>query len=271
MSVTEQEIKAQVADMQRALEEIDVSRRRAGVTKLVGTVAAILVVVTLVVSFVWNVRSLAERRDEFVQAFQKRIAPMGLTGKFTDLATELGPIVQKEAQKLAKELQENEKARAQLTAMWEEDMLPILKAKAEEVRPDLEKAAESQRKLLIEALQEKLQAKINERLRVLIQEQETDIRTGTGIAEEQIDGILAMLRESSEEAAANVVKRKLKELDDVVNDIVEHQGTILARGGPEEGEDEEKLMPSLLRLIGYNLVAETAEEDEETPEGEEGE
>jgi len=254
MTVGEQEIKGQVAEMRQALQEAAEARRRAGIAKLVGTLVGVTIVVIFVLLYWSLVRSIVQNPDQLRAAINTKIVPLQLGDKFRKVAVDSMPILQENLLKLWKDFGDDPKAKKMVAAMWEEDILPTMRSKVKnDVMPALRRALDDQREKFTEQLQEKLSAKVKDRIGAMAQKSQDTIQEGTDLTEAQLDEILKTLREAGESAAEKAVTSRLDTLQDEIEKLRDHREALLKRGSKEDREDAD-LVQVLLRLVAHKVL-----------------
>ena len=265
MTVSEQDVRNQVAEMRQALQAAAESRRRAGVVKVMGTIAAIIIVVVFVLLF-WNLATGVARNPEAIKkAFEKNIQPLHLQNMASKVAMDMMPVVQKETQKLLDDLKNDQEAIDALKAMWE-DIKPTIEMKVKAAAHDkVQPALEKEGKQLLAELEEKLKEHLNERFLPLVEAAQDQLAERTDLSEEKLGEIVETLKTACEKAAQAVVKEEMEKAWAVIDKIETHHEAILEMDVSGSELDEENLTGILLKLLGYRLISETpdvAEGDE---------
>jgi hypothetical protein len=254
MTVSEQEVKDQIAEMRQALVVAQEARRRAGIIKLVGTVAGIVIVVLFVWLFIKIGLDAKNNVDDYSAAITKRIKTAQVASKVEKIAVGAMPLVQQEGTRLLNELKDDKETWAEAQAFLNEDVLPMLEAKTKnEVFPKVQALAEAQFEGMQEDLMALLEGKFKKRVEEIAQTQATNLELGTGLNEQQIDKILGNLRTCCQDAAWEMMAERGDKVWAKIEEIKKHRDELLERFDAEDVKDVD-LRDVILRILGYQIL-----------------
>lgn len=267
MTVSEQEVKTQLAEARQALTAAQESRRRGGLVRLVGTIAGILIVVLFVWLYVNLFMSLLSRENvqKFKDAVDVQVRPEQLAKSITEAAIGTMPEIQRHTTEMLRDLREDpdtEKAVAELKAWWDEELRPMLLDKLKnDLLPQVEQNFRAQQDPLVQDIRTLAMRKFEEHILQESGHHRGDLKEGTELTEGQLEELEQVLREAGTEAAEKLVVEGTRDLHHTFEKMKEDWEKIVVMG-KEEQEDRKNLRGGmlLLRLAAMELV-ESIDED----------
>ena len=98
MTVTEQDVKGQIADMREAIESTRVSRRMSRIVSIVGVIVGFGIVIAFLLSLWGLAKDVAAQPDAIQQEITKRVEVFGLQRKLTSVVEKVVPVYMKAGQ-----------------------------------------------------------------------------------------------------------------------------------------------------------------------------
>jgi len=259
MSVSTQEVKDQIAEMRAAIETADEARRRAGKTKVIGTILAICIVVMFVWAFFSLVQGLVNKPQSIQEPFLRELEASNFTKSLAEMPVAFIEGAVPHVNEFAEEIWADEQNKKTIQAFLDKQLMPSMRRKFEnDVLPQLGKTGEEQLHILNEDLEKELKNLLADRIGKIAADQKSAL--DAALTPAQVDEIIETLTLTMEAAAEKAVEDQFKIHEESIEGIADAQAEICKY--EVEGVDDVGLRLVILRLIGYGLLApETTEEE----------
>lgn len=259
MSVSQQDVRAQVAAMEQDLADAQRARKRTSRTKFAGSLIVALVIVAFGLQVVNQVKNLhkqlnAPSETNEGQTVAQELFYKRLGGQETvdQTVRQARTIVTTRLRETAEAAQNDPQIRALAKGLWEDVAVPALREEVDKQGPKVMGMVKEAGDEWMKELQATLEAKVQEHLSAAVERHRTQLAEGTELNEERVDEIISKLRETSEAAATEMIAKRVKEMQPEIDAIIEARNQIVSQTPP----DIEDVHPvyALAKLLGYKLI-----------------
>jgi hypothetical protein len=251
MSVSEQEVKSQIAEMREGLQSARASARTGRIVGILGVLVGLGIVAIYVALFISLGKSVVESK-EIPSIVQSRFERLQLDSVISQVIQQAGPAYVKESQELLKDLDLQKVASEQLQALME-DLRPTLEREMERVRPRVEKMLLAQRDKTVAEVESMLEQKLVGRLREIVGQQGSRIATESGLDEETLQQMVANLQEASVLAFKDMLVKRQGDLDDELRRMQKLLEEVPELEDASERDIQKELGLVLIALLKHNL------------------
>ncbi len=252
MSVSEQEVKNQIAAMEEDLDSIRTSARIGSWVRILGVLAGFGIVGLFVWAFISLGMNVYNDMEPALRTEADRIKN-NLTGdpkQFQALAEEVGKAYLEEAKAMVEDMDLQTTAQEEFQA-FVEDVRPIVESEYKRLSPQIEGMLQSQGQLLLDDLQAMVDEALNERLAGILASQQVTLEQAVGT--DDPDEVIQRVRSAAEKAAQAMVARRWDRYADQRRQIADLVGRI-----PDLPRDlgEEELVSELTKALLARLKLE---------------
>ena len=254
MSVSEQEIKDQIQEMQQDLEDAKAARKASARTKVIGTIIAIIVVSVFVWSLITIVTDIAAELGETdgeQMGFEKVLEESGQKAAFDQFRMQARQILAEQGSSFAERLQNDPEIRAMAVSLWEDTARPALMEAFEQHTPKLASAAEKETEALMEELRTDVAADVREQLAIMVDKQAERLMQEADITEDELDKIVENINTIAELAVEEMITERMAEQKEDWDAINASRAVILEQ--TPDDIDEYNPVNLLLKLLGHQL------------------
>ncbi len=206
MSVSDQEVRSEVAEARESLQMVRASLRTGMVIRFVGLVAGIIIVVIYVYSFM-NLADQIARSGRIEQEVKERVELLNVRQGVRQIIREAGPLYMEEIQQVLSEMGFREMLSTQLEAAYE-DLRPILLEEFSRVRPRLADALRGQLQRTAAQLEVELQEMVEARMAQIIRDRQASLAAEADVSEEDVEKFLVNMIDANQQALMNVIDRR---------------------------------------------------------------
>ena len=219
MSVSEQDVRRQIAEMQEAIESAQASRRTGTIVRAIGVVVGFIIVILFVWLGVYNpFQRVAEQPEELREAFRVRLATIDAQEKLQRISQELTPVYMPMVAQAATDVGLADAAREQARMLWT-DLQPELNERLPQIRSGLRVAVEDEMRSAVNELQRRVDRLLQRRLASAIRAQEARIRGEVDLDEQEVEALLTRIVEANRQALLNMVERRWSRSQAALTDI----------------------------------------------------
>lgn len=206
MSVSDQEVRSEIAEARESLQAIRASMRTGMVVRFLGLVAGIIIVLIYVFSFWGLVRGVAES-GQIEQQLRERVPLVGLRQGVRQIIREAGPVYMKEVEQILSEMGLTEMLNVQLEAAYQ-DLRPVLMEEFSRVRPRLAAAVRGELQASADQLEAELQQMVESRLAQIIRDRQASLAAEADVSEEDVEKFLVNMIDANQQALMSVIDRR---------------------------------------------------------------
>jgi hypothetical protein len=257
MSVSEQEIKARVDQMQQDLDEAKQARKRSAFTKVVGTILAIIIVSVFVWSFLQMGFDIAETLggtdEEGVTGFEQILTDIGEKQRFEQFQMRARNIVREQARQTLEEARTDPEIRQMFDNLMNDVAMPAAQQAIREHQTELAAALETQADQWIEDLRDRVEQQVETELRPIVEREVGRLLEETDLNEEEVQQVMTNIREVAQQAVEDMVAKRLEDWETEIKAIQQARSTIVADAQMPEDIEEYNPVYVLLKLLGYKL------------------
>lgn len=206
MSVSDQEVRSEVAEARESLQMIRASLRTGMVIRFVGLVAGIIIVVIYVYSFMGLADRVA-RSGRIEQAVKERVELLNVHQGVQQIIREAGPVYMEEVRQVLSEMGLGEMLSTQLRGAYE-DLRPVLLEEFSRVRPRLAEALRGQLQRTAAQLEVELQEMVEARMAQIIRDRQASLAAEADVSEEDVEKFLVNMIDANQQALMSVIDRR---------------------------------------------------------------
>lgn len=218
MSISEQELKGQIAGMREALRSARASARTGKIVGILGVLVGLCVVALYVLAFLNLAKSVAES-EELPRIVQQRVQQLQLQDILIKVAEEAAPVYLAEARELLKDMELPKVAEEELRLMLR-DVEPVVRAELERVAPELQQMVLAQKDRTLKELQRRLERKLGDRLTTIVGRQQQRLETDLGLNEQSLATLVTNLQDACLSALRKVVERRVGNVEEEMQRIL---------------------------------------------------
>ncbi len=207
MSVSEQEVKREIAGMREAIDAATASRKTATMVRVVAVIVGFVIVIAFVWATVGTIKDLADNPEPLRAQMKQRIEMMNVDQKMMGAVREAAPAYLEHAEQILSDLEVTDKLWEELVTMGK-DLEPALREELARVRGPLLQTAEAQADQMARDLDVELRSMIQETLRESLAQHEQEIRQQVDLDEEDVEQLLVTIVEANQQAIMNMAKRR---------------------------------------------------------------
>jgi len=206
MSVSEQEAKQQIAQMQQSLESMRVSARRGSYVRIVGVIVGFAIVGIYVYLFI-GLGMAVKNSKEFPKIIKNRLEVLQPQKVLATAAEKALPVLWEESQKMAADMDLRAIIQPELAALVQE-LQPLMTQEIDRVLPHVQTAVVREGNIAVQQLHSDLQGLLDARVQTLIRKHETQIAQETGLTQDKVEQILVNIIDANQEALLSVVQKR---------------------------------------------------------------
>jgi hypothetical protein len=256
MSVSEQEVKNQVAEMRAALDSIHASARIGSWVRILGVVVGLVVVGCYVWAFINLGRSVVTG-GRMKSAVEKEVKMMqsqlNLNTQLPALGKEVAKVYQEQGMEMLKGLEVQDLATEQFQQFLQ-DVRPIIQSEFDRISPTVEAMLRTEGERLLDDLHELVNQSVNQRLVRILTARQSQIQQLVGT--DDIDEFVQQIRDAAQGAAVKLVQRswdRYAEETDKITDLLNQIPPLPGEDMMTEEELGEKLKWTLLAYLRFKL------------------
>jgi signal recognition particle GTPase len=211
--------------------------------------------------FVWSIwnmlqgigTELISQDAEGTSGFQRILEKTGHMQEFERLQTDARNILRQQAAETFEEARTDPDIRAMFDNLMKDVAVPAAQQAIRQHQSELAAAFEKQSDAWMDDLRNRVENRVNERMREIVQAETNRLLAETDLSEEEAKKIVDNIRAVSQQAVQDMMEERMEDWDTEIKAMKQARSTIIAEENMPEDIEEYNPVYVLLKLLGYKL------------------